>query len=407
MTAPQLRLWCPSVFEPMPTGDGLLARVKPPGGALSAEAARVLAEAAARWGNGVIELTSRASLQCRGLSAATAAAFASAAIRAGLAHPNPAVERRRNVIATPLAGRDPTVNPHAGPVASSLEALLAADDRLAALPPKFGFIVDGGGRLGLGPARADILVRLQDDCCEVRPDGARLAARVEPGVAAQAAIQLAHAFRTLGEDRRRMRKLVEEEGEETVFVRAGLSVAAPARRDVNGGREAGIGWLPYAGDIGAFGVGLPFGATDAATLAALAELAERFGDGSVLLTPWRALLVAGVAQGRLAALRTELAGLPVITDPEDRLMSLAACPGQPACSSATVPTRPLAAAIAASGKRISVHVAGCAKGCAHPGPAPVTLVGRDGRFDLIRDGRAGDMPVRTGLSPAEAMDLLA
>ncbi len=42
----------------------------------------------------------------------------------------------------------------------------------------------------------------------------------------------------------------------------------------------------------------------------------------------------------------------------------------------------------------AIHVSGCAKGCAHPGSAPWTLVGRDGRYDLVRHGKAGDTPGR-------------
>ena len=37
------RGWCPSLYDPMATGDGLLVRVKPPGARLSAAAARALA----------------------------------------------------------------------------------------------------------------------------------------------------------------------------------------------------------------------------------------------------------------------------------------------------------------------------------------------------------------------------
>jgi precorrin-3B synthase len=39
-----------------------------------------------------------------------------------------------------------------------------------------------------------------------------------------------------------------------------------------------------------------------------------------------------------------------------------------------------------------IHVSGCEKGCAHPHAAPITLVGRDGRYDLIRGGVASDAP---------------
>ena len=57
--------WCPNLYAPMDTGDGVLLRVKPFGGRLSAAQARALAAIAP----GAIELTNRANLQLRGASA--------------------------------------------------------------------------------------------------------------------------------------------------------------------------------------------------------------------------------------------------------------------------------------------------------------------------------------------------
>src|ERR1700693_6221598 len=98
--------WCPTLTEPMRSGDGLLVRIKPLGAVIPAAAARVLAHAAARDGNGTIELTNRASLQVRGLSAETLPRFVVAMVAAGLAHVDPKVEHRRMVISSPLAGDD-------------------------------------------------------------------------------------------------------------------------------------------------------------------------------------------------------------------------------------------------------------------------------------------------------------
>ena len=45
-----------------------------------------------------------------------------------------------------------------------------------------------------------------------------------------------------------------------------------------------------------------------------------------------------------------------------------------------------------------LHVSGCSKSCAHRGAASLTLVGRDGRYDLIRNGRAAGQPSLSGLT---------
>src|SRR5207245_11810110 len=119
--------WCPSLFEPMASGDGLLARVKPPLGRMSAEAARAMAAASRRWGNGQLDLTNRAALQVRGLSEASLPPFQDAILAAGLAHADPAVERRRNLVVSPLA------SPSGVALAIELERWIADDHTLASL----------------------------------------------------------------------------------------------------------------------------------------------------------------------------------------------------------------------------------------------------------------------------------
>ena len=54
----------------------------------------------------------------------------------------------------------------------------------------------------------------------------------------------------------------------------------------------------------------------------------------------------------------------------------------------------------------TLHVSGCSKSCAHRGRASLTLVGRDGRYDLIRNGSAADRPSLTGLTVDQIEALL-
>ncbi|WP_395664493.1 hypothetical protein [Methylocella sp.] len=89
----------------------------------------------------------------------------------------------------------------------------------------------------------------------------------------------------------------------------------------------------------------------------------------------------------------------LILDASDPLLRVVACPGAPACAQARASVRPLARALAPrlpAGRLL--HVSGCAKGCALPGPADLTLVGRDdGGFDLVRDGAPWDEPARRAI----------
>ena len=228
--APAIKGWCPTLLSPMQSGDGWLARVKPSAGVLTAAAARLIADAARRHGNGHIDLTSRANLQVRGLSPRSAEDFAETIITAGLANTNPSLEAIRNVMASPLGPDDSTASFDSHAVAHDIEAMLSGEPALWALPSKFGVLVDGGGVLPLARhhrrhhgarARGEACrpPRRRDACCIVRSTRS-LTETVKA---------LALAFLRLSAQRsekpRRMRALVMAVGEEAIFAAAGLTAA--------------------------------------------------------------------------------------------------------------------------------------------------------------------------------------
>ncbi|WP_369424710.1 hypothetical protein [Halomonas alkalicola] len=54
----------------------------------------------------------------------------------------------------------------------------------------------------------------------------------------------------------------------------------------------------------------------------------------------------------------------------------------------------------------SLHLSGCAKGCACRQPTDLCLTGRAGRYDLIIGGRADGTPAATGLSESDVIEYL-
>jgi precorrin-3B synthase len=151
--------------------------------------------------------------------------------------------------------------------------------------------------------------------------------------------------------------------------------------------------VPLADSRLALTVALPFGSMEAAGLAAFARAAARHGVADIRLAPSRSLILLcpTPAAARLVAADAPSHGL--ILDPADPRRTIAACPGAPACASGRIATRALARRLAERGGFPgSVHVSGCAKGCAHPSPARIVLVGTEAGPALVRDGRAGDKP---------------
>ncbi|MFF5248588.1 precorrin-3B synthase [Streptosporangium sp. NPDC000095] len=107
---------CPGALQVHPAADGGLARVRIPGGRLTPYQLRELADAATAYGNGVIELTSRANVQVRGLGPENPESgpengFAARMARAGLL-PSATHERIRNILASPLTGVDGPAEPN-------------------------------------------------------------------------------------------------------------------------------------------------------------------------------------------------------------------------------------------------------------------------------------------------------
>src|SRR5262249_33103014 len=84
MNAPGFRGICPGLSVPMPTGDGLLVRLRPTA-PIPSDAMVGFCEGARRHGNGIIEISARGSLQVRGLTPHTAPLFASAVAELGIA----------------------------------------------------------------------------------------------------------------------------------------------------------------------------------------------------------------------------------------------------------------------------------------------------------------------------------
>ena len=397
--------WCPGALRPMPTGDGLLVRLRLTAGELPAATATAIAALAAEHGNGGIDLTRRANLQLRGVSETSLPELTRALNDLGLLDESPEAEAVRNVMVSPLAGLDPNCADGRG-IARALEERLRRDRALHGLPAKFLFAVDGGGRWPLGDTGADLTLWAGDTDQPWRVELARSNCASEPIEPSQVTDVLGRLASDFAATRLpRMSDLVRRDGPEAIFARANIAAAARRGRvDFECGRpEAGLIQLASRASIAV--IGLPFGHIDASQLRHLAELS---GSRAVLrLTPWRLLLVPVANRAAASNLLDAADALGLVVARGDARAQIEACTGAPGCSNATTHTREdavrlsrlLTSGSASGGTRL--HVSGCAKGCACSGPAEATLVARGGRYDLIVNGTTRDAPVRSGLAPSE------
>ena len=371
----EVKGWCPGILQPMQSGDGLIVRVRPRGGAFALHEARVLADLAARLGNGHVDLTRRANLQLRGLSEGALPELQAALGRLGLVDADAEVEAVRNVMVAPHAR---TMRP----VAEAIERALVEDRRLRALPAKFGVLVDEGGPLSIAGERADVALRRVGRYVAIgidTPAGTRWLGQCVFDAAAEIAVSAMHLFLDRAPSRR-MRDLSEQD-HAAIFAALALKLSPLESFGTNGGRQLGL-------LDGAVGIAAPFGRLEATQLRQLADLAGEAGAAELRLSPWRAIYVEAPSEALLHGARD--AGL--IVDEDHPILRIEACPGAPACERASVDTRGDARRLAAHGFIGSIHVSGCAKGCARTAPSDLVLVGEGGRYRLAHNATAQATP---------------
>jgi precorrin-3B synthase len=402
LTLPQPRGACPGLSAPMTTGDGLLVRLLPIG-TIALDTFAALCAAARQHGNGIVEVTSRGSIQIRGLSAASAPRFAAAVAALGIA-----AEDGVPVLTDPLAGLISDEIIDATALAADLRRALAQSSLAQRLSAKVSVTIDGGGALDLDDVAGDVRLR-----AETVNGAARLCIGV--GGDGQSAIPLGHIanrdgvevttrlFEIIGRRGRhaRARDVVAAEGI-AVFrsaVEEFLLASAHPRHRGNE-RKDPVGLYLLRDDRFANGIGLAFGHADATSLQRLTEAARAAGANGLRAAPGRALMVVGLTQQTAVFFAGAAEALGFILRADDPRRHVVACAGAPICASAEIAARALAPQIAAAAAphldgSFKVHISGCAKGCAHPAPAALTVVGTPAGCRLISNGSTGDAPFAT------------
>lgn len=412
--APRRNGWCPGALKPMETGDGLLVRVRVPGGRLSLDQAATIAAIARGEGNGLITLSARANLQIRGVTPATLPSLQARLAAVSLIDRDPEVERLRNIVASPLSDIDPDAAFDIAPSVAALERVLAEDESLRPLPAKFSFVIDARGRLPLANIDADVRFEgtfaADEEAFAVYLGGDDVWAGFTPAdEIASAAQRIGRAFLALSaplaERPRRMRALVEEVGPERVLFEAGFDAAPYPRASTSARAADALGAHAFRKTV-VVGVAAPFGDIESGAFSALIGHAHRAGADGLRLAPWRTFFITGLAPRGAASVVKEAARLGFIVEAQDRRLRAAACPAAPACKQGVHATREDAARWAAllpAGEGVALHVSGCAKGCARPQSTPATLVATESGYDLVVGGKAGDEPAEKDLN-ARAVD---
>lgn len=360
------RGWCPGVLDPMETGDGWLLRIRLPGGHLSPSAMRTVAAVAQRFGSGLIDLTSRANLQIRGLSAGAVTSAAGVLVERSLSSGDAGIDALRAVVASPLAGHDPWQLADTTQLVTDIVEQMAATN-VGGVPAKFGIVIDDAGSWELGHVDADLRLRAS-------ATGFGVFLRGLTGSIGTVTAPIDCVLRTVrlcANHGGRMDAVVARRGLAEVAAAIGVGAAARPSDDPAANPYRSVlrvlGRSPHLDPGRTNIVAGPFlGRIDHAALAHLADLAEQHGT-AVRFTTDHSIAFCGVAGGEGGALLGALGALGLLVDATDSRAAASACVGSRGCAAAHGDTwaaaQRMVDSLAASER---FHLSGCSKGCGAP-----------------------------------------
>ncbi|MCU1619028.1 MAG: cobG [Modestobacter sp.] len=378
---------CPGALQTHAAADGGLARVRVPGGALSAAQLRVLATAARELGNGHLELTSRGNVQLRGLPAGAEVELGARLAGAGLL-PSATHERVRNVLASTLSGRADGGHLDVRPWTRAFDAGLCTDPALAELPGRFlATLDDGRGDVtGLG---GDVgLLALSPDTVALILGGTDSGLRAHPDDAVALALAAARAF------------LAERAAQGSTAWRLTELADGPARVAARLTRQNGhfgvrgdVPVAPVTGPVGAvpqhdgrtalIGV-VPLGRLGADQADLLAGL-----TAEVQLTAWRSVVVPDLAEDAVDDAAVDLFRTGMAFDETSPWLRVTTCAGRPGCAKSLADVRADATAAVRSGALPAdgarQHWAGCERRCGRPQGGVVDVVATSSGYRVEED----------------------
>nr|WP_148665648.1 precorrin-3B synthase [Nostoc sp. 'Peltigera membranacea cyanobiont' 210A] len=399
---------CPGLFYATPAADGILSRVRIPGGIISSQQCRAIADIAEQHGGDYIDVTNRANLQVREIRTGINAEVLKYLQNMGLGSDNTVVDQIRNIMTSPTAGIDPLELIDTRPFVQGWDDYIAAHPALSGLSAKFSVCFDGGGIIQVCDRLNDIAfaaVLLNDnvyfrlylsvgDKGQPPSDTGVLLSPEDclPVLAALADVYLAYSHPT-SKRRLRLRELLNTLGCENYLQEVEQRLpfrllCSEIRKDLlpqkgKGEKYQHIGIHPQR-QQGLFyiGVVLPLGRLESRQIRGLADLAAKYGSGTLRLTPWQNLLLTDIPQQWVADVQSEIALLELDSSATNIKGGLVACSGKKGCAASATDTKSHALALAEYLKTrvtldypVNIHFTGCEKSCAQHSKSDITLLG--------------------------------
>ncbi|MDI1284673.1 MAG: NirA family protein [Reyranella sp.] len=394
------------LFYVAPAQNSYMCRLRIPNGILNAWQMHGLADAADSFGGGYADVTTRANLQIREISAAHGVDLLLAVQDLGLTARGSGADNIRNITGSPTAGIDPQELYDTRPLCRAMHHYILNHREMYGLPRKFNIAFDGGGRVPVLEDTNDIgFVAV-----EVRggPEGDK---SFEPGVyfrlqlggitghldfafdtevllkpaeCVAVAGAVVRAFAVHGDRTNRLKArlkyvidrigreafLKEVEKEHGSALRRAAGAVVMPRRLANKGGHIGVHGQKQPG-LNYLGLVLPVGRLTSEQMRGLGAISERFGSGTLRLTVWQNLLISDVADRDVGICIAAIAALGLGIEANAIRRGLVACTGNAGCKFAASNTKGHALKLAdylearvAVDTPVNIHLTGCHHSCA-------------------------------------------
>ena len=407
------------LFYVAPAQDSYMCRLRIPNGILKHWQFAGVADMAERLGGGYTHVTTRANLQIREILPENGPGLVEELTDIGIVSRGSGADNIRNVTGSATAGIDPQELIDTRPHARDWHHHILNTREMYGLPRKFNVAFDGGGRIatledtndigfqavevpagatdpGGAPVEPGVWYRLALGGITGHRDFARdTGIIVRPGEATRVADAIVRVFIANGDrtnrNKARLKYVLDAWGFDKFLFEVEAGPGAPPRRGdaaaipsrpphdrmahigVHPQKQPGRNWI---------GVALPTGKLTGPQMRALAEAAQLHGDGDIRLTVWQNLLISGVADAAVEAVKARIAATGLGFDVTPLRAGLIACTGNRGCKFAASDTKGHALAIAdhceprvALDRPINIHLTGCHNSCAQHYIGDIGLIG--------------------------------
>jgi ferredoxin-nitrite reductase len=426
-----------------------MLRLRLEAGQTNARQFRVIADLSDQYGRGFCDLTTRQQIQMRWFTLGDVPEIWQRLAEVGLHSKQTGMDNVRGVCGCPVSGLTPHEVVDARPAIREFDQMLVGNKEFTNLPRKFNVTITGclencchpeTQDIGLVPAYREldgrqvngfnVLVGGKQGSGGYRP-ASPLDVFVQPEEAALVCAEITRIFRDFGSRASRVRSrlafLVDDRGGAWLRAelvkrlgrplwQAGTDLRKKHHVDHLGINPQKRSPLQEGPALHYVGMLVPVGRITTAQMRAVADVAERYGNGDLRVTAGQNLIIPNIPETRIGALSDEPLFQELPYDPSPIMRGLVSCTGNDYCSLALIETKGYAIQVARELERrtadrklqpLTIHWSGCPAGCGLHQVATIGLQGCRSRINgEVVDAAHVYVKGQSGPNPTIATDLM-